>query len=1553
MQTSLADLLRAFHQQFEPDLPPAILTVAHAALVERDGVQIPDADIRNMLSVAASPRFLRALSREQRYGAYERAMRAAMLHLRYSLGDMLDDRARTFPERCFLEEGDGERRSLSLAQTATRCGIIAHALRAGMPSAGAPRVALFTANTLEGALCDLACLAHGIFVTPLSVHLDEPALAAILLRLRITTVLIDDEDRLRRILHVRKEYDLKLTVLFAGVGDPEEKGVERFDSFIANNRERALRNGTDVRRTGIPGTRDMVDYTGTSTVMFTSGSTGRPKGICFSQLNMVSKRFARAAALPDVGIDETLVAFLPLFHTFGRFLELQGMLFWGGRYVFAGNPSREALFARMREFRPTGLVSIPQRWGELREEAERAGGLAAVSGGRLRWGLSAAGYLAPSVFRYFHQQGVALCSGFGMTEATGGILMTPPGEYEDDSVGIPLPGIEVRLSTEGELEMRGPYVARALPELEDGRDTDAMGEEAESLEAAAALETDPAGEWEATGDLFTRSADGHYRIIDRVKDIYKNSRGQTVAPLAIENRFRDVPGLRRCFLSGDGRPHNTLLIVLDQDASMLRGMPSAQEKERYFNEIVRAVNHDLPAYERILEFTVLNKDFSESTGELTAKGSLNRKRIAEQYRAEIDRMYRARALSFQIAGLRLQLPLWILRDIGCTERDLRIHPDGLFNAAAHTLLRVAEGRSEQRWRIGDFEYQLSGATIDLGRLCRQPAGWTGNAALADFFPCHEGWDVPLPEVIDVHPLQTTESAAHPETPWKKSKARADAADDGMRPGAAEYSRGSVGSVLLQLHQLLALIFAAESPAALQLFDDIAAALQSTPHRHAALLRRRLGSCAWHPDEAVRIRAYEALLLFDPDPEDAAPYHAFMNAGRTFLDGPALERIASPDMRGERLAALRRRLQSYRAQRPLPSAEDQRVYSHLLALMYRLASRDPACVYDVRAEFALWMQVDAMRAYATELFYALKDVYVRRQRGLSADSSGMPARMDRALDFMPSVKEESRRRVRNLFVTTPFLSLTLLMLHGIDNLQEGDLAEGSLRVEALPAHRGEAAPFRIVLQTRAGRRYAFLLLLDDRYREPAMPETLLSLLRIAGVPVRLPSLPRFGSFMPEAGAISFGEAPGRLLSTLMDHGRHDVDTAELRRWWVSALSAWIRGWRDSGRLLIPGAIEAENVIVPWIRYREGAVIASVAGWHVCEGPHCLIEGLFNVLHRGAERWNESRLQSTWVIDALYEVLGDDDARALLQAMADEQLAEAEPIGMQSADVILRAVHLRARQYCPPVAVQNAVACWKEWAGLYPRLVEDRGEEYLRHVLGLYGVSRYGDAARWFVTRHTLLAGLPPDCGTRLEELIFRMNADASWTVTRSIELAELQERIPPGILREQFLRMVFPAQRGKELQLVRMRVAGKDAVVVEHAVHKDERHDMVIRETMSAAETGGILSLLMRERFPVPTGEELRYLALFDGQRRIMGGVVYAAPDDAEAELKAIVVEETVRGQGLGRALIGDLALRMKTAGARSLRAPHYLLPFCVHAGFASDPRDGELRHLLDEQPDED
>ena len=242
-----------------------------------------------------------------------------------------------------------------------------------------------------------------------------------------------------------------------------------------------------------------------------------------------------------------------------------------------------------------------------------------MTGGNLKWGLSAAGYLDPDIFRFFNDNGINLLSGYGMTEATGGITMTPPSDYYTDSVGKPLPGIELKLAEDNELLMRGPYVSPGYYKEEiKGSFTDG---------------------WFHTGDIF-RKKKGHYFIVDRKKEIYKNSRGQTISPQKIENLFQDFEAIKSVFLIGDGKEFNTVLIYPDlrNDIINLENM-SQKEIRTYFSSLVFSVNSFLPSYERIVNYAIIPRDFVKDKNEITSKNTFKRKKILENFSDIIDPMY--------------------------------------------------------------------------------------------------------------------------------------------------------------------------------------------------------------------------------------------------------------------------------------------------------------------------------------------------------------------------------------------------------------------------------------------------------------------------------------------------------------------------------------------------------------------------------------------------------------------------------------------------------------------------------------------------------------------------------------------------------------------------------------------------------------------------------------------------------------------------------------------------------------------------------------------------
>ncbi|MBD3167269.1 AMP-binding protein, partial [bacterium] len=517
MKRSLQNLLDQWNEQESPVKGQAleILKQAEQELPDKPWLtEEPSDEIatlwKDYLETTGRPDFLQNLGdRATRYRWSDSAMGAIQVS-RYDLLDMLNRNLREHPGRVFLQDSEG---SHVVRGTYEELAPMFRAMAASLYKLAGrqqPRVAILSSNRMDSAATDIACLLYGIFVTPLNVHFDEENLAGVFKQLDINIAVTDTSERLHRLARVSEKINRTIhLVSFEDVGSVGKHEPVRLGEY----RTQLGREDIDKILQKRP-RRSIYEI---CTALFTSGSTGVPKGVTFNMYHMVSKRFARAAALPGVGNEEVLLAYLPLYHTFGRYFELLGMMYWGGTYVFSESPSAESLISQLTTIRPTGLISIPLRWVQIHErtldnldeaapmeEARRV--VRTIVGDRLRWGISAAGYLDPRVFRFFQNMGVELVSGFGMTEATGGITMSPPGEYKDNTVGVPLPGVEIRFGKEGELQVKAPYIARYLDEAGPGDEVDPVEDY-----------------WLATGDLFREIEDSHLEIVDRIKDIYKNN----------------------------------------------------------------------------------------------------------------------------------------------------------------------------------------------------------------------------------------------------------------------------------------------------------------------------------------------------------------------------------------------------------------------------------------------------------------------------------------------------------------------------------------------------------------------------------------------------------------------------------------------------------------------------------------------------------------------------------------------------------------------------------------------------------------------------------------------------------------------------------------------------------------------------------------------------------------------------------------------------------------------------------------------------------------------
>jgi long-chain acyl-CoA synthetase len=1488
-----------------------------AAAQSATGSRADAAVWQRYLEVTGNPAFLGALPDRAAREAWAETAFAAIAASGFSLETMLDWRARTRGDRVYLHDaGQPGEPAWTFAQVRQRVRRLgAHFLgphpdaAAHPAAAGRPRVGILAPNGLQAAACDLACLVHDVLVVPLNVHEATESLAWICDRLRLTDLVIDGPDLLQRALDLRDRVAapprLHLLRPVSGAGD-----AVLIEAALAD-----LGPGEVDRRLAA---RPRFDLREPCTVMFTSGSTGRPKGIAFSQFNIVSKRFARAAALPRVGADERLLCYLPLFHTFGRYLELLGMLYWGGTYVFAGNQSAETLMLQLPRVRPTGLISIPLRWQQIRDRAFEAAGeggdvgaaLREITGGRLNWGLSAAGYLEAGTFRFFQASGIELCSGFGMTEGTGGLTMTPPGEYVENSVGVPLPGVHVRFGDQGELLVAGPYVARYLPEEAPPGDL--------TVERPAADDV-----WIGTGDLFREQPGGHLQIVDRIKDIYKNNRGQTVAPRKVEARFEGVPGITRTFLAGDGRAFNALLIVPDTTDPVLARLCD-QDRHDYFQRLITQANLDLAPYERVVNFALLDRDFSLEREELTPKGSYRRKQIATNFAAVIDELYRSDRRTLRWDDRAIVVPHWVLRDLGVLEQAVEATPDGLVDTRRGCFLRLAPGRAPGWLVIGDLEYRLAEpeAPVDLGHFARQPMLWLGNPALTAFLPCKDGWDHALDSVFDQVTLPDRQDAA----------------------ATLVASPVSHDPRLQQLDDLCRRALFGPPDTALAALAEIEARLPQAPPHEARLLRRRLEALANHPLEAVRCRAYLILILDQPEPEYDRYLPAFLHSGKTFLSRESILDIARSRFESRRLQRFRQRLHLYRTRLDWPASPVVRqLFVDLLHLLADFARFQVEYYPTVRRELACWIVFDRdpeLAAVALQLLLELGAWYDELQSSRVLTSPDWAGK----LSFQEGLTTTEIARLTGVLTSTAFLPGSVALAFG-ETLDPAEIPAGGVwvsRTYALP----QPSHYRVSINTTGGSHYDLLLILRDDLDDLEVMRTFYWVIALRAFPVGTPVVPRLGSLRPDLGVVSLAFANDlNVWERIRLHAATDASRPLERSGWrkllVAGMATVLTAWLHSDRRILPGLITPSNVIVPDPDWRQDRLVVSLGGWKPYAGPLSLVRPLLkNFLRLPASHYPGCAplLDDRWVLEAVAEALGPAAAHTFLTELSADLAREGLPeAGARFPEQVREFSAELAGAYRPPLALESAVERYREWRAANPGASPAASVDQIEALSRLYHLDDLGEPTRFALFAHTYFARGARDVDDAFARLQSRLFLDPQLRAAQTVELSDLQNLFTTAEDRLAFSRLAFP-HAAPEHQPQVATVGDRDHrhVVLRTTLTDDHGLAYACLEPRSAAEVGKLYRLFLESGFPLTISPRDRHLIVLDAREQIIGGIVHRPDTGAEPHLEGVVVARTLRGRGLARALIDDFCHRMAAEGHTLVRTHFSLREFFQRQGFDVD-----------------
>jgi long-chain acyl-CoA synthetase len=410
-----------------------------------------------------------------------------------------------------------------------------------------------------------------------------------------------------------------------------------------------------------------------ATILYTSGTTGDPKGVMLTHNNLYSNVQSCLRVLGATPDDVTL-SFLPLCHVLQRMVDY---LLLSSGCVIAYPRSLQTVAEDLKIVRPTVQVAVPRVYEKVYNKVMEADGvkgrlvhwarevgeawsaetlageepsgvmklvyrvadalvfkkIRAAVGGRVRYFVSGGGPLSPDINRFFYSAGLTILEGYGLTETSPVTNVNTQKNFRIGTVGLPVPGTEIRIAEDGEILVRGPQVMKGY-----------LGRP----EATAEAITEDG--WFHTGDI-GEMEDGFLRITDRKKDILVTAGGKNIAPQPIENLLKKNVFIDQAVMVGDGRRFASMLIVpafpnvvtwaqaqgiATTDRVELCAHPEVQ---KMIHDVVMKELEDLARFELPKKLALLPTEFTVESGALTPTQKVKRRVVEQRYGALIESFY--------------------------------------------------------------------------------------------------------------------------------------------------------------------------------------------------------------------------------------------------------------------------------------------------------------------------------------------------------------------------------------------------------------------------------------------------------------------------------------------------------------------------------------------------------------------------------------------------------------------------------------------------------------------------------------------------------------------------------------------------------------------------------------------------------------------------------------------------------------------------------------------------------------------------------------------------
>lgn len=523
-------------------------------------------------------------------------------------------------------------------------------------------VTIFSSTRLEWGILDFALAAVGAVSVPIYDTDSAPQAQRIMNDSAVKLAFADNRERFDRLDSVKDHCPaLKQILMIEGnaLGALEGLGVAVSDEEL-NERVATVR-ADDL-----------------ATIVYTSGSTGNPKGAELTHKNFVSITISASQALHEVVLDDhpRLLLFLPLAHCFARFIQYASIASDDG--VVGYLPDTKTLLPDLRSFEPTYLLGVPRVFEKVYNAASHKAGagwkgrlfvkaaeaarvwsrkeqageqhtfaeiaerakyetlvyrtVRGALGPKIKYVACGGAPLSLDLAHFYNGIGLPMIQGYGMTETAAPFAATRVTDNVIGTVGQPAPGSSIRISDEGELQVKGPNVFRGYHNLPE--------------KTAEAFTADG---WLRTGDLAEINDEGHIVITGRIKDIIITAGGKNVSPIPLEEEIAKCPIVEHCVVVGDQRPFIGALVTLDPESLALwlpaHGLSTETPVDRLatnaavreeIQQYVDKANATVSRAESVRKFAVLDTQFTQENKCLTPSLKVVRPAVNRVFADVID-----------------------------------------------------------------------------------------------------------------------------------------------------------------------------------------------------------------------------------------------------------------------------------------------------------------------------------------------------------------------------------------------------------------------------------------------------------------------------------------------------------------------------------------------------------------------------------------------------------------------------------------------------------------------------------------------------------------------------------------------------------------------------------------------------------------------------------------------------------------------------------------------------------------------------------------------------